>query len=75
MAVVCERVRLAIGAVSVVLFTLGVGGTWWGTWTVCTMQLVHLDLRWIVAVLVWPVALERRPLEVSLGVGLPEDGA
>ena len=52
MAAVCERVRAEIGAVSIFLFTLGGGRSMVGTWNLCAAQLVHLDLRWIVAVLV-----------------------
>ena len=54
-----------------------VGGPRWGTWTLCAAQLVHLDLRCIVVVLVLGrrEALEWPPLEVRLGIGLHGDGA
>ena len=58
MVAVCERVRLEMGFVSIILCTLGGARSMEGTWTVCDEQLVHLDLQWVFAVLVWPVALE-----------------
>ena len=53
MAAVYVRMRLAMGDVSVVLFTLG--GDWSTVGVICTLcaaQLVHIELWWMVVVLV-----------------------
>ena len=72
---ICEHVRLAMGAVSIFCAPLEVRGPCRVNWTVCDAQLVHLDLRWVFPVLVWPVDLKLPPLEVTRGVGLLGDGA
>ena len=56
---------------------LEVVGPWCGIWILCAAQLVHLDLRWMIMVLVLGSreALEWPPLEVRLEVGLRGDGA